>query len=122
VQGGHLQGSFRLKYMGYHTGLLAHDISPNDLAVQLMTLPNIGNVTVSKWHQINRENQLMSKGMGRQLGHRKFKGIHGLLRIIHTFTTVQIMDEVNGQQVHTDLLRARYTQPHGVEMLVTCLI
>jgi hypothetical protein len=48
VQGGHLQGSFRLKYMGYHTGLLAHDISPNDLAVQLMTLPNIGNVTVSR--------------------------------------------------------------------------
>ena len=31
VQGGHLQGSFRLKYMGYHTGLLAHDILPDDL-------------------------------------------------------------------------------------------
>ena len=48
VQGGHLQGSFRLKHMGYHTGLLAHDILPDDLATQLMTLPNIGNVSVTR--------------------------------------------------------------------------
>jgi hypothetical protein len=75
TQGSQLQGSFRVYYLGHHTGLLAHDVSDIDLATQLMTLPNIGNVTVSReWAPQQKSEDVGASGYGATVGPNQVQG------------------------------------------------